>query len=103
MSERNITITEEKLSPEEWAALEHRREQFLRNANWFQEHAAEIAEKHPGRHVVVAGGELFAGNTFQEAREQARRAHPGDNGVYFEFIATDRGPKLYAHLRHLED
>jgi hypothetical protein len=102
MSERAITMTEDKLSPEEWAAMEARRDQFLRNSKWFEEHAVEIGEKYPSKHVVVAGGELFVGDTFREARENARSAHPEDKGVYFEYISTDRGPKLYAHLRHLE-
>jgi hypothetical protein len=102
MPDRTITITEEKLSPQEWAEYEVRRDHFLRNSKWFEEHAAEIGQKYPGKHIVVAGGELFAGDTFNEAREKARLAHPDDKGVYFEYISTDRGPKLYAHLRHLE-
>src|SRR5438105_877814 len=102
MPEPKFTITEEKLSPEEWAEVQARRTDFDRNVKWFEEHAVEIGEKYPGKHIVIAGGELFTGDTFREAREKARMAHPDDKAVYFEYISTDRGPKLYAHLRHLE-
>jgi hypothetical protein len=102
MPEPTFTITEEKLTPEEWAAIEVRRDHFLRNAKWFEDHAVEIGQKHRGKHVVVAGQELFVGDTFREARDRAAAAHPDDRGVYFEYIPVEQGPRIYAHLRHLE-
>jgi hypothetical protein len=101
MPEPMFTITEEKLTPEEWAAMEVRRDHFLRNWKWFQGHAVEIGEKYPGKHIVVAGGELFVGDTFRAARDRAAAAHPDDQGVFFRYIPADRGPRLYAHLRRL--
>jgi hypothetical protein len=102
MPERVITMTEEQLTPEEEAERKLRHEHFLRNVKWFEEHAIEIGQKYPGKHVVVAGGELFVGDTFRETRDRASLAHPEDQGVFIRYIPADRGPRLYAHLRRMD-
>ncbi|MSR53370.1 MAG: hypothetical protein EXS09_08770 [Gemmataceae bacterium] len=101
MSGSSITITEQTLTPREREELAERRKDFARNSEWFEKHAIEIGRTYRGKHVVVSGGELVVGETFDEARELARDAHPEDKGDYFEYISAEQGPRLYAHLRHL--
>ena len=100
MSEPTLVVTEVNLTPEERAAMEVRRDHFQRNWTWFQQHAVEIGKSYPGKHVVVAGGELFVDNSFRAARDRAVAAHPDDQGMFFRYIPADRGPRLYAHIRH---
>jgi hypothetical protein len=54
-----------------------------RNVDWFARHAEHIAREHAGRHVCVAGAELFVGDDLREVFERARQAHPADADAVF--------------------
>ena len=92
------TMTEVPQTEEEKARVAERKRRFLSNLSWFEEHALEIGEKHRGRYICVAGGELFVGDDPRELREMARAKYPDDYGAYFsKYIPPHRGPKLYAN------
>ncbi len=102
MPERIATLTEGKLSPDELAEAMARQRRFQSNSDRFHRQAIEIGEKYRGKHVVVAGGETFVGDEFGETRQRAIAAHPEEHdSLFFRYISTDRGPRLYAHLRRL--
>lgn len=91
-------MSEEQLRPDELAKFSTMWETAERNVRWYERHAAEIAEKHSGKHVCIAGGAVFAADTPTAAIAEARSAHPDEWGAFFTtFVTTDRGPKLNAH------
>jgi hypothetical protein len=96
-----VVIVEEQLSPEELAAFHARWEQYERNLAWFQAHLEEIRAQHLGKHICVAGQELFAADTPQEAIALARAAHPEDDGRMVLYLSPVKGPRFYAHQRPL--
>jgi hypothetical protein len=94
-----LVIVEEQLSPEELAAFHARWEEYERNLAWFQAHLEEIRAQHLGKHICVAGEELFVGDTPQEAIALARAAHPKDGGHMALYLSPVKGPRIYAHQR----
>jgi hypothetical protein len=92
-----IQMRQEALDPVERARRDARRAQFDRNSAWFEAHAAEIGEKHRGKHICVAGEELFVADSAQAAWDLAKAAHPDDEGVFFHYVYRERHPRIYAH------
>jgi len=43
----------------------------------FREREAELLARHPGKFIAVCGGEVFVGETGEEAVSRAETAHPG--------------------------
>jgi len=43
----------------------------------FREREAELLARHPGKSIVVCGGEVFVGDAGEEAVSRAETAHPG--------------------------
>jgi hypothetical protein len=102
MSESPIQVElDVRLPPEEQAKAEAQAAQFDRNVAWFEAHAVEIGNAYPGKHICVAGEELFVGDTAEEARTRARAAHPDDDGFFVHYVYRERMIRIYAHPRRL--
>ena len=86
-------------TPEEQAASRLRRAHFDRNADWFTKHAVEIGETCAGKHICVAGEELFVGDDSTEVYQRAQLAHPEDKGIYFQYIYREKGTRIYGSFR----
>jgi hypothetical protein len=86
-------------SPEEAAAWRRRREQFDRNSAWLQAHILEIGEQCRGKHICIAGQELFVADTVLEAIAQAKAVHPDDGGWFTQYIPKERHVRIYALRR----
>ncbi len=89
----------EVTDPAELAASNARQARFERNLSWFGEHAVEIGATHRGQCICVAGQELFAAGTPQEALALARAAHPEDDGFLLQYIYREKLDRIYAHPR----
>lgn len=86
----------EVTDPIEIAAAQEQRKQFDRNSQWLEAHASEVFSKHRGRHICIAGQELFVANNVREAVQQARAAHPDDKGWFTSYIPVEKVPRIYA-------
>lgn len=94
-----LVIVEEQLSPEELAAFHARHERHERNLAWLEVHGPEVYAQHRGRHICVAGGELFVADTAQEVLALAKAAHPEDDGRVLWYLSPIPGPRIYANQR----
>jgi hypothetical protein len=83
----------ELTDPEEIARGRELMDQFNRHTDWVQAHWANIVPQARGRYLAVAGQEAFLADTPEEALAAARAAHPEDQGIYSQYIRTERGPK----------
>jgi hypothetical protein len=92
-------IVDIPMSAEELADFHRRQWQFRKNLDWYEAHAGEIGEMYAGKFICIAGQEVFAGETSQEARAKARAAHPDDGGAFGEYVRVDKGPLIYADRR----
>lgn len=98
MSLQPIQITMEEITdPEELAKLRPQWEQAERNSAWLQQHATEIYRNYRGKFIVVAGEELFVGDTMEEADSLAKAAHPEDHGSLGRYIYPKKMIRIYAH------
>lgn len=71
-------------------------EQFDRNSDWLESHAAEVYPQCRGRHVCVAGQELFVAATAEQALDLAQAAHPDDEGILLRYIPCKKVTRIYA-------
>lgn len=93
-----IQITMEEITdPTEIASLQVQWQQAERNSVWLQAHAHEIYTQHRGKFIVVAGEELFVGETSVEARTLAKAAHPEDQGSISRYIYPQKMARIYAN------
>lgn len=83
--------------PEEIASFQARQERFDRNADWLRAHAHEVYNQHRGKHICIAGQELFVADTARRALALAEAAHPEDDGRYLRYIPKEKLPRIYAH------
>jgi hypothetical protein len=90
-------VIEEVTDPDELAKARAQREKFDRNWAWYQQHVMEIGERHRGKCVCIAGEEVFAGDTPEEAIALAKSAHPEDNGRFACIIPREKAARIYAH------
>jgi hypothetical protein len=88
---------EEITDPEELAWFRVQWEQAERNSAWLQAHAHEIYTQQRGKFIVVAGEELFVGDTPEEANALAKAAHPEDRGSLSRYIYPKKMARVYAH------
>jgi hypothetical protein len=72
-----------------------RRIAFDRNSEWLETHAAEVYA-HRGKHICIAGQELFVADTAQEALRLGHTAHPADEGILLRFVPLQNVPRVYA-------
>ena len=90
-------VVEEVIDPDENAVGWVRRERFDRNSAWLQAHAREVYLRYRGKCVVIAGEELFAADTPEEAWALADAAHPEDDGSFIRFIPREKMARIYAN------
>lgn len=99
-----IQITMEEITdPKEIAWFRASMAQVARNADWLEAHANEIYRHYRGKFIVVAGEELFVGDTAQEALALAKAAHPDDHSSLIRYIYPKKTIRIYTHQRHLEN
>jgi hypothetical protein len=92
-----LIIMEEVTDPKELAKAQAQRERFDRNSAWLQAHALEIYARHRGKCICIAGEELFAADTPEEALALAKAAHPEDNGAFLRYLPREKMARIYAH------
>lgn len=94
-------MMEEMVSdPAEAVVHAARRERFLRNMSWFEDHLNEIREQHVGKYVCVAAEKVFVAATPREAVARAHVALPEESGAgYVTFISPSTSAKIYAVRR----
>jgi hypothetical protein len=92
---------EEVTDPVLVAQARARRRAFDRNWAWFQRQAPQVLAANRGRFLAIAGEELFAGETPEEAIALARAAHPGDEGMFTWYVPRERMRRIYAHQRRV--
>jgi hypothetical protein len=83
--------------PERLEQARPRWQQFDTNWLWFKDRAPEVYRTHRGKHVCVAGQELFVADTAEEALRLARSSHPEDQGFFTLYIPLELVPRVYAH------
>jgi len=98
MERKHATVVmEEVTDPDDLARARAQRERFDKNAAWLQAHAAEVYTRYRGKCVVIAGEELFAADTPEEAWALAAAAHPEDDGSFIRYIPREKAAWIYAH------
>src|SRR5258708_7384502 len=90
-----ITITE-VTDPIEIAKAREQDEKFERNLAWLDAHATDVFS-HRGKHICIAGQELFVADTVDEVLAKAKAAHPEDNGRYLKYVPKSRAARIYAN------
>lgn len=102
IASRHSTIRIEEITdPTELAKADELSRQFERNSSWLKTHAADIFTAQRGKHVCVAGQELFVADTAEEALALAQAAHPEDQGILLRYIPQEKVPRIYAHQRRM--
>jgi hypothetical protein len=97
---KQVPIVMEKVTDAaEIAKAQAQDERFERNWAWFEAHAAEIYAQHRGKCLCIAGQELFAADTPEQALALARATHPEDDGRFTRYIPRERTYRIYAHQR----
>jgi hypothetical protein len=94
-------VMEEVTDPEELAKTRAQDERFGRNSAWLQAHAQEVYTYYRGKCVVIAGEELFAADTPEEAWALATAAHPEDDGSFIRYIPREKTARIYANQRRV--
>ena len=94
-------VMEEVTDPEELAKARVQRARFDRNSAWLQAHAKEVYTHYRGKCVVIAGEELFAADTPEEAWALAATAHPEDDGRFIRYIPREKVARIYANQRRV--
>ena len=98
VSKRQIQM-DEITDPGELAAARKQHEQFDRNSRWLEANASIVFKEHRGRHICVAGKQLFVGDTAQAALAEAEAAHPDDRGCLLRYIPRECVPRIYANRK----
>jgi hypothetical protein len=94
-------VMEEVTDPQEIAKAKAQMEQARRNSAWLQARAREIYTQHRGKFIVVAGEELFVGDTPEEAITLAKAAHPEDKGLPSQYIYPRKMARAYGNQRRM--
>jgi hypothetical protein len=89
-------VVEEVTDPVELAKARLQRQRFDRNEAWLQAHISQVYSQYRGRFICIAGEELFASDSAQQAIELATAAHPDDDGWFTRFIPPVKLPGVYA-------
>lgn len=89
-------IMEEVTDPEELARGRAWKARADRNAAWLQKHAAEVYPRHRGKHICIAGEELFVADSTQAVLALARAAHPEDDAFLLHYIPLEKVARIYA-------
>lgn len=86
----------------ETANIKAQRLRFRKNSDWLEAHVAEVYSRHRGKHICIAGQELFVADSAPQAVALARQAHPDDDGFLLRYIPREKLERIYAHPRTLE-
>lgn len=92
-------VVEHVLDPQVRERMRARQEQFRRNLAWFEPRAAEFYAAHRGKHLCVAGEELFVADDARDVLARAKAAHPEDEGVIFLYVPREAMERIYAAQR----
>ncbi|MEP7336890.1 MAG: hypothetical protein ABI977_04045 [Acidobacteriota bacterium] len=90
-------VMEEITDSEENARFRASMAQMGLNGDWLEAHVPEIYRNYRGKYIVVAGQELFVGETVQEAAALAKAAHPEDEGRLTRYIPLKKMVRIYAN------
>ena len=80
----------EVTDPLEIQAAKAQREQFDRNSDWLAANIVEVCGKYRGKHLCIAGQEVFAADDVREAIARATAAHPDDLGWFTSYVPEER-------------
>lgn len=83
----------------ELALAKQQREQFDRNSAWLQDNISRVYAAHRGQCICVAGQEVFAADTAEEAITLATAAHPEDQGWFTRYLPNEKLARIYAPRR----
>lgn len=86
----------EVTDPEEIRQANEQWRQFDRNSDWLQANVRDVYKRYRGQVICIAGQELFAADTAQEAIAAAMQAHPEDMGWFTRIIPREQVPRIYA-------
>lgn len=92
-------VMEEVNDPAEVSKARARREMFDRNFEWLAGHTSEVYDKFRGKYISVAGQQVFAGETAQQAIALASAAYPEDLGSFVQYIPTEKMARVYVDQR----
>jgi len=96
--QRTPIVMEEVTDPEEIARARAQRERFDRNAEWLRQHADAVYPRYRGKCICIAGEEVFAAETPEEALALATTAHPEDDGRFLCYVPKEKVARIYAAL-----
>lgn len=74
--EKLLTMGGVELDPATEARLKDAFARHARNFDWYQAHAPEICDRHRGKFIRVADGQVFAGDDLRELDARVRAACP---------------------------
>ena len=98
MTERQTPIVmEEVTDPAEIARSRESWKRFDRNSAWLQAHIPEVYGQHRGKHICMAGEELFVADTTEAVLVLATAAHPEDDGRLLRHIPREKVERIYAY------
>jgi hypothetical protein len=83
-------MRDEKLEPEAVATVQ----ECLQNMDWFNAHSAEISEQFKGKYVAVAGGKVFAADSYKAAYDLAT-FQEGSRGPFVLYIPLVERKMIY--------
>lgn len=84
-------LRDEKLPAD--AAMRAR--EWLRNVDWFNDHAAKVSDQCKGKYVAVVDGEFFVADSRKEAHDLAR-AHYPTRQPFVIYIPLKKRKMVYA-------
>lgn len=92
--DKPLIIEEQSLTPE----LARQFEQARRNLLWFNEHVIELGvyQRHRGRYVAAAGGELFVADTPEEVERLVHEKYP-DDLPHVCYIPREKLSRIYSY------
>jgi hypothetical protein len=85
-----LKVVEEVIDPVANERYRRGLESFAKNGAWLQAHLDEILPRIRGKHIAVAGQELFVADTAEEVRAWVKVNHPEDPGPLFQRIPAVR-------------
>lgn len=92
----NPIVMEMETDPVICAEVARRHALFEQNWAWLEANASEVYANR-GKFVCIAGQELFVGDSAKAVFDQAKAAHPDDDGCFTRYIPLEWGPRIYAH------
>jgi hypothetical protein len=69
--------------------------EWLRNVDWFNDHAAKVSAQCKGKYVAVVDGEFFVADSRKEAHDLARAHYPTGH-PFVTYIPLKKRKMVYA-------